>query len=347
MPFARPVQPLRLSLNENPLAPSPMVEAAVAAEVPHLNFYPTHGRELEAELAAYLGHGLTEQNITLGHGGSEVLKRVAAAYIQPGDEAVIPVPTFPVYAADVGRRGGVPVLTECHDDFTVDVEALLGQVTSKTRLMYITSPNNPSGAVLPQNELDYLVSKLPDHVFLLFDEVYWHFGAQPHRARAYRHLERQNIMILHSFSKAFGLAGLRLGYGIAHATTTSDFLRFEPAMRHNRLLTAAGAAALRDTAHVTRAVELVQSQRTYLYEGLAALLGVTQVLRSEASFVPFRPAGSSTGIARELEARNVFVRELSAFHMPGWLRVSVGLPAANECFLAALQDVLEHRPIVE
>ena len=347
MPFERPAQPLLLGLNENPLSLSPIVKAAVAEEATRLNFYPIHDRGLEAKIAAYLGHGLTEQNITLGHGGSDVLKRVAEAYIQPGDEAVIPVPTFPVYAMNVGNRGGVPVLTECNNDFTLDVDALLDQVTPKTRLMYITSPNNPSGTVLPQNELDYLVSRLPDHVLLIFDEVYWHFGAQPNRARAYHHLDRKNVMILHSFSKAFGLAGLRLGYGITHAETAADFLCTEPVMRYNRLLTAAAEAALLDTAHVVQAVELVQAQRTCLYEGLAALPGIRRVLRSEASFVPFQPEGSSGWIAQELEARNVFVRELGAFHMPGWLRVSVGLPAANECFLAALQDVLEHRPVVE
>ncbi len=340
MPFECPAQPLLLSLNENPLSLSPMVKAAVAAEATRLNRYPTDGRGLEAQIAAHLGHGLTEDNITLGHGGSDILKRVAAFYIRPGDEAVIPIPNFPLYAVEVGKRGGIPVLTECNNDFTLDVDALLGQVTPRTRLMFITSPNNPSGTVLRQHQLDSLVAQLPEHVFLVFDEVYWHFGAQPDRARAYHHLERKNLLILHSFSKAFGLAGLRLGYGITHAEIASGLLYAETPMRHNRLLTAAGAAALRDTAHVMQAVELIRSQRTYLYEKLAALPGVRQVLRSEASFVTFRPAGSSAWIAQELEARNVFVRELSAFHMPGWLRVSVGLPADNACFLTALQDVL-------
>ncbi len=347
MPFERPDQPLLLNLNENPLSPSSTVVAAVASAAAQLNYYPTSGSSLEARIAAYLGHGLTEDNITLGHGGSDILKRVSATYIQPGDEAVIPVPNFPLYALDVGNRGGIPVLTECNNDFTLDVDALLGQVTAKTRLMYITSPNNPSGTVLPQDEMDYLMSRLPDHVFLIFDEVYWHFGVQPHRARAYHYLGRKNVLILHSFSKAFGLAGLRLGYGIAHAEVTADLCHSQTTRWHSRLLTAAGEAALLDTERVDQAIDLVHAQRAYLYEGLAALPGIRQVLPSEASFVTFQPEGSSVRLAQELEDRNVFVRELGAFHMPDWLRVSVGLPEVNACFLAALQDILEHRPIVE
>lgn len=340
MPFEKPALPLLLSLNENPLAPSPEVIAAVAKSSLYLNLYPDHGKLLEASIAAYLGQGLREDNITVGHGGTDILRRVAAAYINTGDEAVIPVPTFPMYAINVANRGGIPVLTECNDDFTLDVDSLLGQVTAKTRLMYITSPNNPSGTVLLQEELDFLVSRLPEHVFLIFDEVYWHFGAHPERARAYRHLGRNNLLILHSFSKAFGLAGLRLGYGITNAGLTPSFLDPNTSLWHNRLLTAAGTAALKDVEHVKQAVDLVQSQRIYLQEGLAAQKGILQVLPSEASFVTFKPEDSSASLVEELGHRNVQVRDLASFYMPGWVRVSVGLPTANECFLAALQDVL-------
>ncbi len=347
MSFQRPAQPYLLNLNENPLAPSTSVKMAVSRAAELLNYYPVSGKGLEASIASHLGHGLTKDNITLGHGGTDVLRRVAAARIEPGDQAVIPIPTFPLYAMHVATLGGVPVLTECRNDFTLDVEALLGQVTPKTKLMYVTSPNNPSGIVLPQNELDHLVSNLPEQVLLVFDEVYWHFGEHPERARAFKFLDRNNILILHSFSKAFGLAGLRLGYGITSAATALGLLSPNTSMWHNRIWTAAAEASLLDAEHVCRAVELVKSQRTFLYNGLTAQEGVRQVLRSEASFVTFQPEVSSEWLTQELEARNILIRELTPFNMPGWLRVSVGLPAANECFLAALQDALEHWPLIE
>ncbi len=347
MTFLRPAQPYHLNLNENPLAPSMAVKLAVARAAELLNFYPVGDKRLEASIASQLGHGLTEDNITLGHGGTDVLRRIAASRIKPGDEAVIPIPTFPLYAIHVATLGGIPVLTECRDDFTLDVRALLGQVTPRTRIMYVTSPNNPSGTVLPQIDLDYLVCNLPEHVLLVFDEVYWHFGEHPERARAFKYLNQNNILILHSFSKAFGMAGLRLGYGISSAETASGLLSPNTSLWHNRLCTAAAEAALLDTPHVCKAVELVQSQRTYLFDGLRHQKGVRQVLRSEASFVTFQPEVSSEWLTQELEARNILIRELTSFNMPGWLRVSVGLPAANDCFLAALQDALERRPHVE
>lgn len=340
MPFEKPLHPLLLSLNENPLAPSSKVASALSKAVSCLNRYPVHGKGLEATIASYLGQGLTEDNITVGHGGTEILQRVATSYIGAGDEAVIPVPTFPLYAINVANRGGIPVLTECNDDFSVDVESLLRQVTPKTRLMFVTSPNNPSGTVMHQEELDFLITRLPEHVFLVFDEVYWHFGVHPVRARAYRHLERKNLLILHSFSKAFGLAGLRLGYGITNSAVATEFASPNTSLWHNRLLTAAGVAALQDNEHVCRAVELVRSQRNCLFEGLVAQKGIGQVLPSEASFVTFKPEVSSAWLVQQLAERNIQVRDLETFYMPGWVRVSVGLPSANECFLAALQDVL-------
>lgn len=348
MSFETPASPLLLNLNENPLTPSMQVQQAIATAAGSLNYYPTNGTSLEANIAAYLGHGLDTNHIIVGHGGSDILTRIARHFIAPGDEAVVPVPSFPKYAADVALFGGVPLLTECRDDFTLDVEALLDQVTPRTRLMYVTSPNNPSGTVMRQSELDFLMENLPRTVLLVFDEVYWHFGCHSERARAYQHLDRENLLILHSFSKAFGLAGLRLGYGIARPSLAAR-LRLNPSGStwHNRLLVAAGEAALADTGHVQRGVELIRTQRELLRRGLDDMTGIDRVLSSEASFVSFRPRVSAVWLEQALAARNVLVRELSGFFMPGWMRVSVGLPDANACFLEAVADALEGGPDVE
>ena len=147
-------------------------------------------------------------------------------------------------------------------------------------------------------------------------------------------------MILHSFSKAFGLAGLRLGYGICQAETKARVNRGNTEFRFNHLVRAAGEAALQDAAFVSESIALMQEQRQRLYAGLKAMAGIERVLPSQASFVSFRPAPPSARVAAQLAERQVWVRELTAFRMPGWIRVSVGLPHENERFLHTLQDVL-------
>ncbi len=262
--------------------------------------------------------------------------------MEPGDEAIIPVPAFPVYQHSIVQNGGKPVLVEHNDNHHVDVEEILAHVNARTRIVYICSPHNPTGTYCSQRQLDRLLTHLPASVLLLFDEVYWHFGAHPDRARPWRHLPAYpNLLILHSFSKAFGLAGLRLGYGIACPDVIALLKAKTPLFTLNRLTLAAGEAALADQDFVTQSTTLIQEQRAVLYEGLRQLSGIDMVLPSEASFVAFRPRVPSTWLVAQLEARQILVRELSGFTMPGWVRVSVGYPADNQRFLAAMAEVLE------
>lgn len=341
MPSEATSPSLWLNLNENPRMVSWRVEQAVMNALSSLNRYPGDLSAFEGRIADYVGQGFTADNITIGHGGSDVLHRIVRNCLAPGDEAIIPIPAFPLYALGVTQLGGKPVFVECDHEFALDPDEVLAQVSSKTKLLYLTSPNNPSGLTLPQTHLDYLLERVPARVLVVFDEVYWHFAEQPDRARAYAHAQaRDNIVILHSFSKAFGLAGLRLGYGICTAQTKTRVNRGNTEFRFNHLVRAAGEAALQDATFVSESIALMQDQRQRLYAGLKAMAGIERVLPSQASFVSFRPVPSSAWVAAQLAERRIWVRELTAFHMPGWLRVSVGLPNENEIFLHAVQDVL-------
>ncbi len=341
MPSETTSPSLWLNLNENPRMVSWRVEQAVMNALSSLNRYPGDLSAFESRIADYVGQGFTADNITIGHGGSDVLHRIVRNCLAPGDEAIIPIPAFPLYALGVTQLGGKPVFVECDHEFTLDPDEVLAQVSSKTKLLYLTSPNNPSGLTLPQTHLDYLLERVPARVLVVFDEVYWHFAEQPDRARAYAHAQaRDNIVILHSFSKAFGLAGLRLGYGICTAQTKTRVNRGNTEFRFNHLVRAAGEAALQDAAFVSESIALMQDQRQRLYAGLKAMAGIERVLPSQASFVSFRPVPSSAWVAAQLAERRIRVRELTAFHMPGWLRVSVGLPNENEIFLHEVQEVL-------
>lgn len=340
-----PVQPALLNLNENPRMVSARVQEAIVQSIPFLNRYPLNWDPLEAKVAAYLGHGFTAAHIMMGHGGSEVLNDIARSCIGPGDEAIIPIPAFPVYEAVVRRYGGVPVFAKLADDFGLDVEEILARVSPRTKVVYVTSPHNPMGTICTQSQLDILMQELPPDVLLVFDEVYWHFAAHPDRARAWPYVsERGNILILHSFSKAFGLAGLRLGYGIAHPDTITRLGAGQTMFRFNHLIQAAGTAALQDMESVQQSIDLMQGQRRSMHISLAQMEGVAQVVPSEASFVSFRPVPSSEWVVAQLEAHRILVRELIHFRMPGWIRASVGLPSDNQRFLEALAQVLDSRP---
>ncbi len=338
----------QLDLNENPQRVSLQVQQAIQQAMMSLNRYPRTAEDLETQIARYLGHGLTSAHIIAGAGGSSILHKVAATCIGPEDEAIIPIPAFPVYAHSVKARGGLPVLVEHGNSYQVDVNEILQHVNKRTRVVYVCSPHNPTGTYCSQAQLDHLMAQLPASTLLVFDEVYWHFGAHPDRARPWRHLQaRPNLLIIHSFSKAFGLAGLRLGYGIAQPELITRLKAISALFSLNQLTLAAGAAALQDQAFVTSSIALIQEQRAVLYEGLRQLPGIATVIPSEASFVAFRPRLPSTWVVDQLEARNIRVRELSGFTMSGWVRVSVGNPPDNQRFLTAIAEVLENGPQVE
>ncbi len=337
-----PTEAAQLDLNENPRMVSSRVQQAIREAFTVLNRYPGGTGGLEAKIAAYLEHGLTAAHIIAGAGGSQILHKVAATMITPGDEAIIPIPAFPVYQHSVVQNGGKPVLVEHNDNHQVDVDEILAHVNDRTRIVYICSPHNPSGSFCAQSQLDYLVTRLPSSVLLVFDEVYWHFGAHPDRARPWRHFDAcPNLLILHSFSKAFGLAGLRLGYGIAHPDLIARLKASSLPFTLSQLTLAAGNAALEDQEFVSASIALIQEQRSVLYEGLQQLPNIATVLPSEASFVAFRPRVPSEWLVAQLAARNIRVRELTGFTMPGWVRVSVGYPDDNQRFLAAMAEVLE------
>lgn len=338
----QPAGTIDLSLNENPRRVSPKVVEAVSAAALKLNVYPLNQAWLADRIARYLDQGLTARNILLGHGGVDVLERISRAFIHPDDEAIIPIPAFPVYLGQVKARGGKPVFVEADHRYCLDVEGILSQVTPRTRIVYVTSPHNPMGSVLTQAEMDHLMANLPERVLVVFDEVYWHFGTHPERARAFKFVhDQRRVLILHSFSKAFGMAGLRLGYGIASEALINEIRNLSSFFLLSHLTLAAGAAILEDRETVDGSIAMVREQRSFLHQGLSALDAVEISLPSEANFVTFRPRVDSQWVVNELLRRGIGIRELGSFTMPGWLRVSVGMPEQNRQFLDALAETLD------
>jgi histidinol-phosphate aminotransferase len=332
---------IKLASNESMLGLSPLVIETIQQAASSLNRYPPMGDEtLRTLLAETIGRELEPDNFFTGNGGCDVLSMIAASFLRPGDEAIICRPTFPVYEITARRAGGTIIYADLDSEqFTYDIEAILAAVTPQTRLLYICSPNNPTGNTITAVQLETLVKHLPDHVLLIADEVYHHFATKPDRPDTLAYLSSaKNIIIIHSFSKAFGLAGLRLGYAIAPVEIARYLSRARESFHLSKLTQEAGKTALQDKAHLEKTISLTISGRKWLHEQLGGL--DLAVWPSQANFILFKPPVSPTKLSDRLLRQGIIVRPLAQFYLPTHLRVTVGLPEENEQFISTLARTL-------
>ncbi|MDJ0754226.1 MAG: histidinol-phosphate transaminase [Ardenticatenaceae bacterium] len=328
---------VKLSSNENPLPTSDVVKLALAEAIKTLNRYPpASDDDLRLNLAAYIGRQTTADQFITGNGGCDVLDLIAQSFLEEGDEAIICPPTFPVYELTVKRTGGTVVHVPLQEDFSLDVDGILSAVTDKTCLLYLCSPNNPTGSIVKQADFERLMAGLPETVIVVSDEVYYHFNEAADAVNTFPYLDR-NLIILHSFSKVFGLAGMRLGYGIARPEL-ADYLRRARLPFHiNSLTKVAASVGLTDRSYIEETISLTVNERGRLYQAMSQMAGV-KVWPSQANFLLFQTERED--VAEALQKKGTIVRELGGFYMPGFLRVSVGQTEENDRFLAHLQEVL-------
>ena len=328
--------------NENPLPPSPLVVEAIQQATQTLNRYPAvmGDEDLRQALAGAIGQGLTADNFFSGNGGCDVLAMIATSFLSPGDSCIICRPTFPIYDLTARRAGATITYVDLEPDhFTYDVEAILAAITANTRLIYLCTPNNPTGTLLTADQMATLVNNVPPHVLIVSDEVYYHFADSRNFPDSLAFVRRgKNVAVIHSLSKVFGLAGLRLGYAIAPPEIATYLSRVRQPFHLSRLTIAAALAALNDKVHIDETIALVLAGRGWLQAQLA-LLGL-RTWPSQANFVLFLPPFPAEAVAERLMQRGIIVRPLAGFYMPDHLRVTVGLPQENVRFIAGLKQVL-------
>ncbi len=332
---------IKMASNESALGPSPLAVEAVQQAATTLNRYPPMGDEdLRAALAESFGEGFEPDNFFTGNGGCDVLSMTAASLLNPGDECIICRPTFPVYDITARRVGASVVYVDLDPDhFTYDVEAILSAVTERTRLVYICSPNNPTGTTITAQQMETLVNNMPSHVVIIADEVYYHFVTTDDYPDSLAYVrEGKNVVVLHSFSKAFGLAGLRLGYAVAPTEIARYLSRARESFHLSKQTLVGGIAGLQDKDHIEKTVALTVNGRNWLHQQLSEL-GM-QVWASQGNFVLFKPPFPPAECSERLLKRGVIVRPMTQFYLPTHLRVTVGLPEENERFIAVLQESL-------
>ncbi len=332
----------KLSSNENPLGPSPRVLELVREAGASMHLYPPRGDErLRAALTRHHARGLTPEHIVTANSGYEIIDLIGRAFLRPGDEAIISSPTYRAYGWTTERQEATTVDVRLRpEDFGLDLDAVLERLGERTRLVCLCNPNNPTGAIIAAQELDRLLDRLPDRAIVVADEVYSHYVDHPDYPDSIRHvLDGRAVIIVQSFSKAHGLAGLRVGYGIARPDLAERVATYRRPFHMSALALLASEAAIGDTAHLDRSVALAREGRTYLRAQLERL-GVPS-WPSEGNFVLFRPIAPADGVFEQLIARGIMVRPTGSNGLPGYLRVSTGLAEANEAFIEALTEVMQ------
>jgi histidinol-phosphate aminotransferase len=330
----RPVRSLHL--NESPFAPAPAVVEAMQRAAAGLNRYPDHdGQQLVAALAARLG--VAADRIIIGAGSNELLFASAELTLDPGDEAIAPEPGFVTYAKIIAMRGATYVGVPVRSDGVVDIAAILAAVTPRTRLVYVASPNNPTGGMLARDDIAQLVDELPAHVLLHYDEAYYEFGRHAGGPESLPMLERRQgpWVATRSFSKAYGLAGARVGYGITSSReVTEAFRKIRINFSVNAVGLAGARAALDETAHTAELLDHTARERERLNAALTALGFHT--LPSAANFVTVVTQVPAGELAAALRKENVFVLPMPWRNSPGALRITIGSREDNDAVIAGL-----------
>lgn len=331
----------KLSSNENPIGASPKAMQAIRRSLHNLHEYPDRtDQRLRAALSEYYGGQLEERQFIATSSGSEILEHTIRAFAGPGLEVIVSNPCFLPYQMFSQWAGAkvvdVPLL---QPDFRLDIEGILNAVTDNTRLLFLTSPNNPTGTYIPKKDIDRLFEKLPQHVVTVFDEVYWHFVDAEDYTTALPYVQQgRRVIGVNSFSKTWGLAGMRIGYCYTTVEIADYIHQICKPFLVDTLSIEAGLAALQDAEFIKKTVDLVQRERPYLYRGLDKL-GV-KYWPSQGNFIMLEPTISEEEFEQRMMEQGVMVRPVGSFGAPGCIRVTVGKREANRAFLRALERIV-------
>ena len=328
---------IKLASNENPLPPSPRVQQAIVNALTQLNRYPDDsGFALRQALAKK--HGVEAEQIVLGNGSNDLIRLIVHSFVRPGDEVVVPHPSFVLYPMIVQAAGAIRVMVMLRDH-RLDLEAMARAITATTKLVFIANPNNPTATIVTADEVERFMGRVPERTIVVFDEAYIEFALGPDFPDTLAFVKQgRKVAVLRTFSKAASLAGLRVGYGVSDADAIALMNRIRQPFNVNSLAQAGALAALDDEAHILECVRMIEAGRHFLYDGFKHL-GLRYV-PSRANFVLVDVGRNAATIYQGLLREGVIVRPMTSFGMETTLRVSVGTPEENRRLIKALSTVL-------
>jgi histidinol-phosphate aminotransferase len=332
----RPNDVIKLASNENPLGPSPAAVAAMEKALQTLHLYPDgNAFYLKQKLADKLG--VEPRNLILGNGSNEIIEFVGHALMQPGTDVIVSQYCFAVYPM-ITRLFGANLITVPAIHYGHDLAAMFEAITPQTRVMFVANPNNPTGTLARREDLVMLLNEVPPQVLLVMDEAYIEFldDAVDFLPFIQRGL-KSNLLLMRTFSKIYGLAGLRLGYGIGHPDFIAALEKVRQPFNINSLVQAGAIAALDDSEHVMRTRANNFEGRAFLETGLRNI-GLS-FIPSAANFILVK-VGNGQHVFEELQRQGVITRPMAGYQLPEFIRISVGTPQENERCLRGLEKVL-------
>ncbi len=331
---------VKLASNENPLGPSPLAVRAIQEALPGIHRYPD-GSAYRLCQALARHWGVSADMLLLGNGSNELLEIVARCFLMPGNEVVYAAQAFIIYDMVAQLTGATKVVVPLRD-FTHDLDAMRAAISPRTKVVFIGNPNNPTGTAVPARAMEAFLASVPPEVLVILDEAYYEYlppDLTPDALPFVR--EGRLLLVLRTFSKIYGLAGLRIGYGIGPAPLIALLNRAREPFNTNSLAQAAATAALRDVEHVSRTLAVTETGRKFLAEQCRAL-GLA-VVPSVANFLLVDVGRPGPATADALLRHGVIVRPMAGYGFPTHLRITIGTPPENERCLAALKSVLENR----
>jgi histidinol-phosphate aminotransferase len=325
---------IKLASNENPLGPSPKALQAMGAALGTAHLYPDgSGFYLRKAIAAKLG--VAPENVILGNGSNEVIEFLGHAFLNPGDDVVTCQYAFIVYKL-LATAFSVRTIETPSPDYQQNLDATLDAITAKTRIIFIPNPNNPTGTLILQRAIDGFISRVPDSIIVVFDEAYFEFlDDPPDTLRFIR--DGRNVVVLRTFSKIHGLAGLRIGYAIAPAEMTVVLHKTRQPFNVNSVAQAGAIAALDDEAHLRETKRVIDEGRAYLQKQFAEMQ--IPFVPAAANFIMVK-VGDGCAVFQKLLQRKIIVRPLKGYGLPEWVRISVGTMEENQKLVAALSEVI-------
>ncbi|WP_085993552.1 histidinol-phosphate transaminase [Oceanobacillus senegalensis] len=329
---------IKLASNENPLGPSPKGVEAIAAGLAELNRYPDADTVALKEAIADKKK-VSKGQVIVTNGADELITLLSEAFLEEGDEIIVPYPSFSEYDFGADLMGATVVQVPFEEGFQFNVQKMIDAITEQTKLLYICSPNNPTGTYLSKSDFQSLLDAVPERVLVVFDGAYSHYATAEDYTDGIEFVkDGKNVLVLQTFSKVYGLAGLRVGFGIAPEDIIQTILKVKEPFNVNSLAQAAAKAAIKDDEHVNQSKEANTIGAKELYEAFSEL-GLNYV-ETMSNFILVQLGPDAERLYNELLAKGVIVRYGKIWGLPEYVRVTIGTKEENEFFIEVLKEVL-------
>jgi histidinol-phosphate aminotransferase len=330
----------KLASNENPLGPSPLAIQAIKRSLTEGHIYPDNNcQDLKERLSEHIG--ISPLNIEIGNGSTELIYLMGLTFLNPGDTFIMSESSF-IMGKVVAQLMDSKLIEVPLKDYRHNLNAVLGKITEKTKIVYLDNPMNPIGTMITQREVSEFIEKVPPDVIVAFDEAYYDYVEKDDYPDTLKFIEEgRNVIIFRTFSKLYGLAGFRVGYCLAKSDFIEAIKRVSPPFAVNRFAQVAAAAALKDRRHQEKSKQINKSGKKFIYENFEKMS--IPYIPSETNFVTIDLKNDAQEICEELKKRGVIVRSLAMYGKSSFFRVTVGTPKQNQKFIEAFQEILSNQ----